>query len=375
MVFPGGRRSEVIKSVARACNLLLVEGQNENGTLWSEVFDYYGAYIKPTAGMDHSSIALYCLSKHVKNVLGPFVEMIFSSNLQVNDLETYKNQQIELLSQDLARNSVVAYREITEKIHGIDHPYGYNSTINSTSGLTLGNISTYLEGNYNLSNCFVLISGQETRKAMKILNLHLEQLTNTGSPVKYAIKKEQRQVGLFRMNGKNGNQTSIRIGRPLFTRMHDDFATFFLLNTLLGGYFGSRLMKNIREKMGMTYGIYSILESMVENGHFFISTEAAPRNIDKILETIQLEISKLQNDLIGDGELSMVKNYSLGQMLSLLDGPLRYSEMLKTVLLNGLTPDFVRDFAEKMENTTAPQIMQCARDYLDKGGLTTVIVT
>jgi predicted Zn-dependent peptidase len=101
------------------------------------------------------------------------------------------------------------------------------------------------------------------------------------------IHVAESSIGYFEMDGPQSHQAAIRIGRRLFTQQHPDWNGLYVLNTILGGYFGSRLMAEIRENLGLTYGIYSGVDSFSEDGCFYISTETTTDNIKTVIQAIR----------------------------------------------------------------------------------------
>src|SRR5690606_33229750 len=127
------------------------------------------------------------------------------------------------------------------------------------------------------------------------------------------------------------HQAAIRMGRRLFPESHPDFPGMFVLNTVLGGYFGSRLMMEIRENQGLTYGIYSSVDSFARDGVFYISTETATDQVDKMLAAIRVEVDRLRRELIPDDELTMARNYLMGHLMTQIDGPISSLDYIKTM--------------------------------------------
>jgi len=154
----------------------------------------------------------------------------------------------------------------------------------------------------------------------------------TSSPSK---KYVEPSIGLHssvhKVKSDQEHQVAIKIGRRMFNRRNKDFASAFMLNTVLGGYFGSRLMESIREDLGYTYNIYSSLEPLVYDGYFTISTEVSNDLVDPTMNEIYNQINILQQDKIPEKELDMVRNYVMGNFLNMVDGPFRIGNVIKTL--------------------------------------------
>jgi len=169
-------------------------------------------------------------------------------------------------------------------------------------------------------------------------------------------------------------QASIRIGNRLFNRQHPDSHGLSVLNTLLGGYFGSRLMANIREDKGYTYNISSVVDFMQFDGCFYISTEVGNEFAQLALQEIYREMELLQTELVDEEELLMVQNYLMGNFLAALDGPFNVSEVVKIIVSEELPLSFFREGVQNVRDITAEEIQRLAQIYLQRDNMWEVIV-
>jgi zinc protease len=179
---------------------------------------------------------------------------------------------------------------------------------------------------------------------------------------------------LHEINDANGVQGAIRIGRKFFNRHHPDFAPMVVLNTLFGGYFGSRLMSNIREEKGYTYGIYSSLAPYTHCGSIIIHTEVGRDVVAPAIEEVYKEMALLQNELADEEELLLVKNYLLGNMLGDLDGPFSILQRWRTLILNDMTIEHFNRNVNIYKNITAQDLQKLAQQYYDKNDFYEVVV-
>jgi predicted Zn-dependent peptidase len=169
-------------------------------------------------------------------------------------------------------------------------------------------------------------------------------------------------------------QSAIRIGRVLFNKTHPDYLGMQVLNAVLGGYFGSRLMANIREDKGYTYGIGSGLVSMFGGGYFVISTEVGVEVTNAALKEIYYEIDKLQHELVGEDELELVRNYLIGVFLRSTDGPFAIGDRLKGIVGYGLGYEYYERYVETIRTITPEQLRDLANKYLKKEDLIELVV-
>ena len=139
------------------------------------------------------------------------------------------------------------------------------------------------------------------------------------------------EKGVFHVEKAGALQSGIRVAKIMFDKHHADYHGFNVMNTIFGDYFGSRLMKNIREDKGYTYGIGSALASYPETGVFLIATEVGAEVCNVALKEIYKEVELLRSEKVSDEELSLVKNYMLGSFLRNSDGPFSMSDRFKTI--------------------------------------------
>ena len=159
-------------------------------------------------------------------------------------------------------------------------------------------------------------------------------------------------------------QSSIRMGKHLMTRKHPDYFPMLLLNEILGGYFGSRLMKNIREEKGLTYGISSNLALFTQAGYFVIGTDVKREFTQQTIDEIQKEIKILQTELVSENELETVKNYMVGSFAGSLNTPFDIADRYKVIFSENLPLDFYKNYIPNIQQISAIQLLETANKYL-----------
>lgn len=365
MVFDAGRPFEHKKLVSRATSSMLKEGTHtRSGGEIAELFDFYGCSLSLPFNLDTGNLVVYSLSRYLENVLPLVREMLEEPSFPVTELESFINRQQQLLREDLTKNEVVAYRSITEYIFGDQHPYGYNSIPEMYSDLKRDDLLEHFNRTYTIDSCRIFLSGKTSPEHLKALNKHLGVLNRRGVPVAaippiLAIPAEKRFIA-----HPDKVQTALRMGRKLFSRHHPDYCGTYVLNTILGGYFGSRLMDNIREDKGYTYHVFSQLDVMKYDGYLYIGTEVGNEFVTATCEEIYKEMAILQEESILEDELEMVKNYLLGTYLTMIDGPFQVSELLKTIVLEELPSDFFSTLVQTTRDITPDQLLELANRYL-----------
>lgn len=376
VVFRAGRPFEDKKLVARATAALLKEGtKSYTSAQIAEEIDFYGDTLSIPVNLDTSNVILYSLSKHLDKILPLLGEILNSPVFPQSELAAFVNRSKQRLSVDLTRNDVVAYRKVTEFIFGKDHAYGYNSAPTTYDALTREDLIAHFKKNYVAENCTIFISGKISKQAIQSINKYLGQAIVSGQKSVTNFKKVYYPPKpVFIPLADDSVQTAIRIGCHLFNRTHEEYKGLYVLNTILGGYFGSRLMTNIREDKGYTYNIFSTLDSMLFDGCFYVGTEVGNEFVDKTLNEIYHEFNVLQQDLVAEDELKMVQNYLLGNLLTSLDGPFNVADVAKTLIIENLPLEDFNTLVTVIKNITAEDLRELARKYLNKNQMWEVVV-
>lgn len=367
LVFHAGNWYEQQNLVAATTNHLLKNGTStKNAFALNEHFEYYGAYLNRNCHNETATINLHSLTKHLKELLPVMKEMITDATFPQTELDIYKQNVKQRLEVNLKKCDFVANRLIDEYLFGINHPYGkYSSTI-AYDALQQEQLKAFYADYYVNGNCVIFVAGKLPADIQQQLNsnfgnipLNKKALPVIVHPVQAAAEKKYRIA-----NDKNGVQGAIRIASDFPNRHHPDFIKAQVLNTLFGGYFGSRLMSNIREDKGYTYGIHSYLQSHVQQSAWMISTEAGSEVCEATVTEVYNEMEKLRNEPVDDEELLLVKNYLIGTLLGDLDGPFHIIGRWKSIILNDLGHDYFNKSVEAIKSITTAEIQQLANKYL-----------
>ena len=172
------------------------------------------------------------------------------------------------------------------------------------------------------------------------------------------------EKGVFHVEKSGALQSGIRVAKIMFDKHHADYHGFNVMNTIFGDYFGSRLMKNIREDKGYTYGIGSMLAEIYQNGYFAIMTQVGKKFVDPTLDEIKKEMDKMRNELVGEEELTMVRNYLMGQSLKAADGPFSMMDLFLQVEVADLDYSFYNRAIHVLKTITPQEIKALAKKYL-----------
>jgi len=377
LVFDAGNFYENRNLVASATNQLLKNGtKGKTAYEINEHFEYYGAYLSRSCHSETATVTLHCLSKHLDALLPVIREIVTESVFPERELEIFKQNSIQRLLVNLKKSDFVASRLIDEYLYGAEHPYGRMSSVEAIRDLTREDLVQFYRNFYASASCRIFAAGKLPPDFENILEMHFgdlhlhENIPSAAFRVEPASKRKHRLV-----NDPNGVQSSIRVARPFFNKHHADFKKAFILNSVLGGYFGSRLMGNIREEKGYTYGIHSYIQNHVHDCAWVITTEVGKDVCDATLDEVYKEMKILREEPIDAEELLLVKNYMMGLNLGDLDGPFQVIGRWKNLILNGLDETYFNDSINTIKQVTAPELQEIANRYLVPDAFFELVVT
>ncbi|WP_235298582.1 M16 family metallopeptidase [Portibacter marinus] len=370
VVFQSGRTYEQKKVVSRACNNQIKEGSSRMSSRQIvDHVDYYGASIRTGENLDSCSISLFCLTKHFEILLPILREVIMEPLFPEDELRKYIQTNSERLKIELVKNDVIAYRTITESIFTKEHPYGYNSEISDYGALLREDLVQHYENNYGANNCFIFLSGMVKDEHIAACNRFFGNGFRTANPREKIPQLIDPHPEKLIIESDKDFQTAIKLGRRVFDRNHADYPGLYVLNSILGGYFGSRLMSNIREDKGYTYNIYSEVDVMKHDGLLLIGTEVNADFAEKTIDEIFRELRLLREEPIGIEELDMVRNYLLGRILNFIDGPFNSGRLLKSIVLSGLDENYFNNLVHTIKHVTTENLNVLANRYLNEDNM------
>jgi zinc protease len=377
-IFQAGTWNEDKALVATATNTLLKEGTSKHTAVQiADLIDYYGAFLKTETTGDYVSVYLFTLNKYLNKVLPIVKEILSDSIFPESELRTYKQNQIQRLTVDNERVDYVARKKFNELLFGDHHPYGHYSSVEDYEQLDRNDLLKFYRDFYTTDNCQIIASGFVNNEVIKLIN---SNFGDWKTPASKQNEKEKQTISAAALKGKflikkdDTIQSAIRIGKLLFNKTHPDYAGMQVLNTVLGGYFGSRLMNNIREDKGFTYGIGSAAASLKHNGYFFITTEVGADVCKQAIDEIYYELNRLRNELIPEEELKLVKNYTLGSFLRSIDGPFALADKFKGILTYNLGYEYYDNFINVVKNISSEELKVLANKYFQEDSFLELVV-
>ena len=367
MIFYAGNSYEKNNAVAAATNHLLKNGTTtKTAFAINEHFEYYGAYCNRACQNEVASVSLHTLSKHLSVLLPVITEMITDSIFSEEELNIYKQNSTQKLSVNLQKCDFVANRLIDACLFGEQHPYGKYIVAADYNALTTAQLKDHFGKYYLNGHCVIFVAGKLPARLFETLNGQFGKLAikpGKGQMVNGTITPAAEKK--YRIsNDTNGVQGAIRIGRPFPGRHHPDFMKMMVLNTVFGGFFGSRLMGNIREEKGYTYGIHSYVQSHFQDTALIVSTEAGKDVAEATIKEVYKEMKILREELIDEEELLLIRNFLIGNILGDLDGPFHIISRWKSIVLNNLNGQYFYDTIKMIKHISAEDLKTLANKYL-----------
>lgn len=336
--------------------------------------DYYGAFLQTEYGADQSTVKLYTLNKHLAAVLPILHSIMNDSIFPEQELAIFVQNQKQSLQVSLQKNDYLARKTFANTLFG-DTTYGSNIDAADYDAIKREDLLDYFKSAYKPENCTIFVAGKFEEAGFNILNKIIggKWSSHGQSTVNHFRFAETRGSEVL-IEKPEALQSAIRMGTLGITRNHVDFPAFQVLNCLLGGYFGSRLMANIREDKGYTYGIGSAVTSLKDAGYFFIATEVGADVCASALTEIEKEIDILKTVLVPEGELDLVRNYMLGSMLGSLENAFSHADKFKNVYFSGLDYGYYERYIQTVKHITPSELQQLALRYLNTEHFVKVVV-
>ncbi len=373
VLYKAGNIFESKNLLSSVTNDLLGEGTNSKTSLQvNDAFDFYGAYIQRDSSRDYSGLSLFASDKHLPHLMPLLMEVILQSSYPQIEFDIYLKNRKARFQDNLKKVEFVCRNEFTGMIYG-DHPYGKALKLEHFSEISRDEIFSWYNEHYVQQIPVVFVTGRVEKDSRKIITDAFSKLSGkkTDFPILSFVNPTP---GEYLIEQEGAIQSAIRVGRSIVTIEHPDYTSISVANTILGGYFGSRLMKNIREEKGYTYGIGSGLISFEKNGMWMIATEVGKDVTASALQEVYKEIDILANEKVTEDEMEVVRNYIVGNYIKSIDGAFNQADKIKTTVLRGLHKDFYKDYILKILATSPDQVIEMVNKYFTREHLVELVV-
>lgn len=377
--FKAGVWEEGQAGIAQATAALLKSGTTQRSAIQiNEALEYYGASLSIAVTNDYHIITLHALTKHLPALLPVIQEIFYEADFPEEEVAIYRQNALQRLAVNLQKTEFVANRNIDALLFGEQHPYGRFTNAGDIEALDSGSLKSFFKKYFKAANCRIFMSGNIEQAHVEMVKSYFgndmwggkEEITFKKFDVNPTKEKRHR----IQIEEQKNVQGSVRLDTIFPARNDPDFAPMIVLNTIFGGYFGSRLMMNIRESKGYTYGIYSHIYSYKEAGALMVATEAGTNVCEHVLAEIYKEMDRLCSTPVAEEELLLVKNYLLGNVLADLDGPFSIMQRWKSIILFDMPQAVFDKNIQIYKNVTAKELQDLAQRYFLKDNYFELVV-
>ena len=342
----------------------------------AETLDYYGAWLDVSVSVDSSFVTLYSLSRYFSRTVEIMASMIKESVFPEKEFSVIRDIHKHQFMVNNQRVDVLSRKQLNRSLFGETHPLGRYAGMEDYDRINVETLKEYYRRNYSSDNCSAYLSGKVTPEIIRCVELHFgdeEWGQNPSAPVPApAVISTDSRKRIF-VEKEDAMQSALKIGGFTIDRRHPDYPKLRVLVTLFGGYFGSRLMSNIREEKGYTYGIGAGIVAYPGTGLLIVSTETGNEYVEPVVREIYHEMDRLREERVPDDELEMVRNYMLGDFCRSYESPFSLSDAWIFIETSGLDRDFYRRALAAVRDTTSDDLLTMAQMYFCKENLIEVV--
>lgn len=372
-VFRAGTSMQHKPFTASATANMLGEGSTSmNAQEIAEKLDFYGSYFDVNIDRDYAYISFCSLSKFFDPTAQVAREIIMNPRFPDKELEVYRSKRKQSLKIERKKIDVQSRELFAQALFGKSHPYGQSANEDCYDDLSRDDLIELYNRLYTAENCFIVCSGRIDEHVMQEIESMAMEMR---SGLRADVNLPKTETTYFTRESVDGAlQSSIRIGRLLFPRTHRDFVGMQVVAAVLGGYFGSRLMQNLREEHGYTYGVMAAMVNFEHEGYLAIATQVGKEHTEDALKQIYLEIERLATELIDEDELQMVKNVMIGEILRILDGPFGIADVTIENIMCKMDNSATEQSVASIVAITPEDIRNLAAKYLKREDIIEVVV-
>lgn len=376
-VFSAGQWHQTQRLQALFTCRMLREGCGEyTSAIFAERLDYYGAWLEQSVAMNRTFVTLYTLKKFFSETLSLVQSMLLDPIFPEEQFSTIcANNKVQYMI-SIQKGDVLAMRKLRRCLYGDCHPCGAQTAPDDYDRLHVAHLKEFYNLYFGSRSCSIYLSGSvDDTVVAQVESLFGKAEWGSGVPGanrSYEIVPDSDKKYTILQAG--AVQSSIRMGALLMDIKDEDYLQMRVLNTVLGGYFGSRLMRNVREEKGYTYHIASDLITNTSQVMFMISSEALSDKTNEVVEEVCHEIHRLQDEKVSEEELRLVRNCMIGEICRNYEGAFSLTDAYIFMEHLGLPQTHVEDMVRAIRETDAVRLRQLAQRYLNPDSLHTVVV-
>ena len=342
----------------------------------AEKLDYYGALLDLSSSVNYGFVTLYSLGKYFSQTMEILAYMVKEPLFPEHELKIVTGMNKHHFLVNNQRVDVLARKKLNELLFGSSHPLGHYAHLEDYDRITKEMLTGFYDKHYSSANCSAYVSGKVTPEVIKCIENLLGNTAWGNQDVKLKSPVMQPQtvdIKRFFIEKEDALQSSVKMGCFMPAREHEDYLNLRVLTTVFGGYFGSRLMSNIREDKGYTYGICAGVLSYPGCSVLGISTETDNQYVEPLIAEVYHEMDRLRNEEVSHQELEMVRNYMLGDLCRSYEKAFSLSEAWIFIETGDLADDFFDRSVESIKNVSAEDIQRLACKYFNNEKMIEVV--
>lgn len=327
----------------------------------SEFFDFHATEAQPVLSYTHEGLSLLSTKRHLEAILPRFISLFTQATFPSESLEKRKSQRRLSLKLEKEKSSSRSSQLFRTALFGAEHLYGQEVNEEHIDLISSDMLIDYYL-NHLWQDCEIFLSGDLDHSQLNFLSKWLEKI-----PSKRMVYERLDQPGMITLKiheeRKDALQSSLRIGYWSISKSHSDYHGLSIFNTILGGYFGSRLVKNIREDKGHTYGINSSLVELGEYNYWVIGADVQKAYLNEVIQEVYAEIDRLSTELVSEEELEILRNYLIGQLLSRFSSSFDLMDRFKAVHHSGLDLSYYQRKLDYLKKVTPQDLLRIGQTY------------
>ncbi len=365
LTFRGGTMECAPREAVRLCADTLFEGTTSlSGSEIAEIMDFNGCICNAASSHHFTSVTFAAPNSHILATLPALHDVLLSPDFPDAALDLYKKRAIQNLLQNRRRVAYIAERALAVMIAGRDNPAAVEDNADDIASVSRAMLAGIHHDVFSAGGCQAVLCGRVDDGLLEPIINMLETLPAT-TPMALNIRPFSPAPPQTCISDRpEAQQSAISIGIPTIMRNHPDYVPLRAAVIALGGYFGSRLMSNIREDKGLTYGISASLCGVQDGAYIIVEAQTDARNIERVIAEVRHEMSALASDPPMGDELRRLRLRLQANLLSTLDSPFAIGDFYRSAIISGISSCYFAQQAELARSVSPGLISEMAAKYI-----------
>jgi zinc protease len=362
-------------SLADLTGSLMREGTTtKTATQISQAAARMGGSLDVEVSVNAAEISGDVLSESGPEMVRLVADVVRNPKLPESELPRLKADSLRQLSITRSQPQQMALEKFRGTLYP-DHPYGrIFPTPEMVQGFTLADVRSFYDANYGASRAHLYVAGKFDRSAMEAAIRDAFGGWKAGKPSALAAPKPKSARAIYLVDRPGAVQSTILLGMPVPDPSNPDYVPLSVVNTLLGGYFSSRITANLRENKGYTYSPSSQLSTRYRDAYWAEAADVTTNVTGPSLKEIFYEIDRLQAEPPSAAELKATQNYIAGVFVLQNSSRSGIINVLELVELHGLAADYLKTFVKRVYAVTPQDVQRLAQKYIQDDKATIVVV-